>query len=64
MTKIIKSIFKKEYKLDEKLERLFVKHPMLGLLLVFVGMPTAILMAVFLCTFLIAMPVSILLGWV
>ncbi|MDO4295875.1 MAG: hypothetical protein Q4D90_06925 [bacterium] len=56
MSTILKSIHKLENKFDRSAERFTFRHPYLAYLLMFVGIPLFILMAVTICTMLIAFP--------
>lgn len=61
--RIIKSIRKFEYEFDLKAERFLWKHPFLGLLAIFVGMPVFVLVGVCIITVIIAFPMAWLFGW-
>lgn len=61
--KLKKSIRKFEYELDMRAERLIWKHPFLGFLLIFVGMPVFILICVCISTIAIAFPMGWIFGW-
>lgn len=64
MSKLLKSIRIAESNFDASAERFFFYHPYLGLLIVVVGMPIFILVAVAISTTAIMLPVSFLLGWI
>lgn len=53
-----------ERTVDVKAEKFVWRHPFLGFLLIFVGMPIFILICVTICTALIAYPLSCLMGWI
>lgn len=59
---ITKSIRKFEREFDLRAERFLWKHPFLGFLAMFVGMPMFILVCVCVSTTVIALPVAWLLG--
>ena len=61
--RILKSIQKFEYEFDIKAERFLWKHPFLGFLSIFVGMPVFVLGCVCICTVLITFPMAWLFGW-
>ena len=61
--RILKSIKKFEYEFDIKAERFLWKHPFLGFLSIFVGMPVFVLGCVCICTVLITFPMAWLFGW-
>lgn len=50
--------------LDASLERLILRHKVLGMLMLLIGIPLLTLGAVCLCTTAIILPVSLALGWV
>ena len=60
---ITRSIRKLEQEFDLKAERFICKHPLFGLLFVFVGMPIFILICVCISTTIIALPIAWLLGF-
>lgn len=64
MTKFIKAIEKKEYKLQAKMEFFFAHHKVLGFFAAFVGMPVAMLGGIFAVTATLAYPMAVLFGWV
>lgn len=55
---MIKSIRKFEQKFDLKTERFLLKHPVLGFLSVFIGMPVFVLACVCISTTAIALPIA------
>jgi len=61
--KITKFIRKFEYEFDKKAERFIWKHPFLGALSIFVGMPVFILICVCISTTAIAFPMAWIFGW-
>lgn len=61
--RISKSIQKFEYEFDIKAERYIWRHPILGFLVIFVGMPAFVLLGVCICTIVIAVPMAWLFGW-
>lgn len=60
---ITKSIRRFERELDLRAERFFWKHPLLGFLFIFVGMPMFILICVCISTMIIALPIAWLFGF-
>ncbi|HBA47597.1 MAG TPA: hypothetical protein DCZ91_07315 [Lachnospiraceae bacterium] len=60
--RILKSIQKFEYEFDIKAERFLWKHPLLGFLSIFVGMPVLVLVCVCISTVLITVPMAWLFG--
>lgn len=60
---IIQTIRKYEREFDLKAARFLWKHPLLGFLSVFVGMPIFVLICVCISTTLIALPVTWLFGF-
>lgn len=60
---ITKSIRKAERWFDAKTERFVQRHPLLGFLLVFAGMPLFILACVCAGTAVLAVPMAWLFGW-
>lgn len=63
MAHMIRAMKKWELTFDEKTERLIFKHPLLGFVGMFVGVPLFILIAVGVSTTAVMLPVSWLLGW-
>lgn len=61
MTTLIKSIHKYEDKFEKKAERFTFHHPYFAL---FIGMPIFTLIAVAAGTTVIALPLSLIFGWV
>ncbi len=61
--RITKSLLKFEHEFDIKAEQFFWKHPFLGFLFVFVGMPIIVLTCVCVGTVAIAFPMAWLFGW-
>lgn len=57
-----KSIRKIEREFDLRAERFLWKHPLLGLLSIFVGMPIFVLICVCISTAIIALPIAWLFG--
>ena len=53
-----------ENQMDTCMEGFVFHHKFLGFLLIFVGRPLATLLAVCICTMLIALPLSLAFGWV
>lgn len=51
-----------ESRMDASIERFIFHHRLLGLLLIFVGMPLAILTAIFTCTTIIVLPIALAFG--
>ena len=60
---ITRSIRKFEQEFDLRAERFICKHPLVGFLFVFVGMPIFILICVCISTTIIALPIAWLLGF-
>ncbi|MBO5031499.1 MAG: hypothetical protein J6D08_06380 [Lachnospiraceae bacterium] len=60
---ISKSIQKFERKFDVKAERFLWRHPFLGFLSVFVGMPVFVLICVCISTVAVVFPMAWLFGW-
>lgn len=61
--RIKKSIREFEYEFDLKAEQFLWKHPFLGFLSIFVGMPVLVLAGVCIGTAVIAFPMAWLFGW-
>lgn len=61
--RIRNSIRKFEHEIDAKAERFLWKHPFLGFLFIFVGMPVFVLVCVCISTIVIAFPMVWLFGW-
>lgn len=57
------SIQKAEYEFDRKAERFFWRHPVLGFLSIFIGMPILILICVCVSTVAILFTIAWLMGW-
>lgn len=60
MTAIIKSIHKMENRFDKTAERFAFHHPYLAFLAMFIGMPLFVLIAVFVCTVLVTLPLALI----
>lgn len=60
---ITKSIRKFEREIDLRAEQFFWRHPFLGFLSIFVGMPILVLMCVCVSTTVIAFPIAWMLGY-
>ena len=62
MSAFIKRVSRFENRMDASMERFIFHHKLLGLLLIFIGMPLITLAAVFVCTMLIVLPIGLLFG--
>lgn len=60
---IVRTIRKYEHRFDVKAENFVWKHPFLGFLLVFVGIPAFVLICVCISTTVIAFPIAWLFGY-
>lgn len=61
--RIANSIRKFEHEIDIKAEHFLWKHPFLGFLSIFVGLPVFVLVCVCISTIVIAFPMVWLFGW-
>lgn len=52
-----------ENQMDSYMEGFVFHHKFLGFLMIFVGMPLVTLLAVCICTMIIALPLSLVFGW-
>ena len=52
-----------ENRFDTTAERFILHHPLLGLLVMFIGLPLLTLLAVVICTLAVMLPISLLCGW-
>ena len=64
MRRIKKIIQEKEDRFDVFAERFLQRHPYLGYMAVFMGIPVIILAAVFISTVFIMLPVSCFMRWI
>ena len=64
MTALKKRMSHLENQADACMEGFVFHHKFLGFLMIFVGMPLVTLLAVYICTMLIALPLSLAFGWV
>ena len=62
MAAFIKRVSRFENRMDALMERFIFHHKLLGLLLIFIGMPLITLAAVCVCTMLIVLPIALLFG--
>ena len=62
MSAFIKCVSRFENRMDALMERFIFHHKLLGLLLIFIGMPFITLAAVCVCTMLIVLPIALLFG--
>lgn len=62
MSVFIKRVSRFENRMDALMERFIFHHKLLGLLLIFIGMPLITLAAVCVCTMLIVLPIALLFG--
>lgn len=62
MSAFIKRVSRFENRMDALMERFIFHHKLLGLLLIFIGMPLMTLAAVCVCTMLIVLPIALLFG--
>lgn len=62
MSAFIKRVSRFENRMDALMERFIFHHKLLGLLLIFIGMPLMMLAAVCVCTMLIVLPIALLFG--
>ena len=53
-----------EQQVDAVLERFIFQHKVLGVLMIFIGMPLLTLAAVCVCTTAIVLPMAMVLGWI
>ena len=58
MTNSLKSIHQILHKMDDRAERLAFRHPLSGLLFMFIGLPILTLFAIFLFTFIVTFPIA------
>lgn len=63
MIQILNSIHNAEHRLNNAVERMFFHHPYLSCLLVFIGMPIAIIVAVSVCTTIFAFLLAFIFNW-
>lgn len=63
MRKFVKSIHKAEYKCNAAAEYFLLRYPAAGYLVVSIGMPIAIVAAIYACTTILALPLALLFGW-
>lgn len=63
MLKLFAAVHRKELELDEKLERVFFRHPYFGMFLVGIVAPIMVLAAVFLVTCAVVLPLGLIFGW-
>lgn len=64
MTALKKRVSHLENQMDTCMEGFVFHHKFLGFLMVFVEMPLVTLLAVCICTMIIALPLSLIFGWV
>lgn len=64
MTRILNFIHKAEQRFDNAATHFVYHHPFLGYLVAFVGVPLLILVAVFVCTTILALPIAWIFGWI
>lgn len=62
MSAFIKRVSRFENRMDALMERFIFHHKLLGVLLIFIGMPFITLAAVCVCTMLIVLPIALLFG--
>lgn len=62
MSAFIKRVSRFENRMDALMERFIFHHKLLGLLLIFIGMPFITLAAVCVCTMLIVLLIALLFG--
>ena len=62
MSAFIKRVSRFENRIEALMERFIFHHKLLGLLLIFIGMPFITLAAVCVCTMLIVLPIALLFG--
>lgn len=58
MTNSLKSIHQILHKMDARAEHLAFRHPLSGLLFMFIGLPILTLFALFLFTLMVAFPIA------
>lgn len=63
MLKLSAAVHGKELEFDEKLERLFFRHPYFGMFLVGIVAPIMVLAALFLATCVAVLPLELIFGW-
>lgn len=64
MTALKKRMSHLENQVDACMEGFVFHHKFLGFLMIFVGMPLVTLLAVCICTMIVALPLSLAFGWV
>ncbi len=64
MFAFIKRVSRFENRIDASMEKFIFHHKILGLFMIFIGMPLVTLAAVFVCTTIIALPIAFLFGWI
>lgn len=64
MTAILNRIHYVEYNLEEHIRQVVAAHPYLAAMLLLIGTPLFIIMAVVVCTITIMAPFGMLFGWI
>lgn len=64
MTKIMNCIYQSEQKFDTGAEHFFSRHPFLAACAAFIGIPSLLLTAVAVCSFIAVFPIAFLFGWI
>lgn len=59
-----KRVSRFESHVDAAMEKFLFHHRLLGLFMIFVGMPLVTLVAVCVCTTIITLPIALLFGWI
>lgn len=59
----IKRISRLQNQMDASMEKFMFRHKIFGFFMIFVGMPLVTLVAVCLCTTIIALPIALAFGW-
>ena len=63
MLRLSVAVHKKEMEFDEKMGRIFFRHPYFSMFLVGIVAPVMVLAAVALCTCILVLPMGLVFGW-
>ena len=63
MSSFMKRISRFESHIDAAIEKFVFHNRVLGLLIIFIGMPLVTLAAVYVCTTIIILPFALMFGW-
>lgn len=64
MFMLVKRVSRFENYIDAAMEKFLFQHRLLGIFMIFIGIPLVTLAAVCVCTTMITLPIAFMFGWI